>query len=187
MKLPENLNRPAPDIWGRSPVAWHPDAEAGFTLKFDGPPLTLLNQHAPKGAANVGLAHVHDPGDTYASVRMHWAELSAIFALQLALRHMSEAAEGQSPSIGSTTLKRVNAFIAESLDRPITLDDLAMAAGLSKFHFLRAFTRTVGMTPAVYLMHRRVQVAIAMAKHGKEPFAEIAYATGFADHSHLSR
>ena len=60
-------------------------------------------------------------------------------------------------------LRRVNDFIAISLDQQISLADLAQVAGKSRFHFLRLFTRAVGMTPARYVMHRRSKAAISMA------------------------
>jgi len=42
---------------------------------------------------------------------------------------------------------------------PLNLDELAAAAGVSKYHFLRAFTAVYGRTPALYLAERRIERA----------------------------
>ena len=43
----------------------------------------------------------------------------------------------------------------------ITVDDLATAAGLSRAHFSRMFTRTFGESPLSYLQTRRLERAAA--------------------------
>lgn len=44
-------------------------------------------------------------------------------------------------------------------DRPLTLDDLAAVACLSKYHFLRLFRATYGVTPMEYVSQRRIERA----------------------------
>jgi AraC-like DNA-binding protein len=82
-------------------------------------------------------------------------------------------------------------LVAKSLidDRPafaITLSDLARASGLSKFQLLRGFVRATGLTPHAYLMQRRVEMARRLIAHGAG-LAEAAFASGFADQSHMTR
>ena len=67
-----------------------------------------------------------------------------------------------------------------------TLADLAAAAGLSRYQFLRAFTRLTGLPPHAYLLQRRVQHARRLVRGGL-PLAEAAAASGFADQSHMTR
>ena len=43
--------------------------------------------------------------------------------------------------------------------QPLDLDGLAAAAGLSKYHFLRLFKATYGLTPAEYVSQRRIERA----------------------------
>ena len=68
----------------------------------------------------------------------------------------------------------------------IGLDDLAAAAGLSKFHFLRLFAARVGVTPHRYQLLLRVLHAKSLLRDGLE-IAEVALRTGFFDQSHLTR
>lgn len=67
-----------------------------------------------------------------------------------------------------------------------TLAELATDAGLSRYQFLRAFTRMTGLPPHAYLLQRRVQHARQLVRAGL-PLAEAAAASGFADQSHMTR
>jgi len=77
-------------------------------------------------------------------------------------------------------------LIEEALEAPLSLDDIAAAAGLSRFQLIRAFRRHLGQTPGVYLLERRVERARRLLKGGTAT-AEAAAACGFFDQSHLTR
>ncbi|MGE4298839.1 MAG: AraC family ligand binding domain-containing protein [Desulfovibrionaceae bacterium] len=68
----------------------------------------------------------------------------------------------------------------------LSLADLAGVAGLSPFHFLRVFTRSLGLSPHDYLTQTRVYAARALLK-GPDRLADVAARVGFADQSHLTR
>lgn len=68
----------------------------------------------------------------------------------------------------------------------LALSTLAAAAGLSRYQFLRAFSRLTGLPPHAYLLQRRVQRARRLVRAGL-PLAEAAAASGFADQSHMTR
>lgn len=68
----------------------------------------------------------------------------------------------------------------------LTLAMLAAQAGLSRYQFLRAFTRLTGLPPHAYLLQRRVQRARQLIGNGLS-LAEAAAASGFADQSHMTR
>jgi AraC family transcriptional regulator len=116
---------------------------------------------------------------------IHWTEISDILASNVARHHVSRAGALRSSVLPETSIRKINDLISNTLGQQIALDDLAQAAGYSRFHFLRTFTKSLGMTRSKYVMHRRVQAAVSMAKGTRESLASIAYATGFADH--LSR
>jgi len=82
-------------------------------------------------------------------------------------------------------------YVAKSMidDRPatpFTLSDLARASGLNQFRLLRGFVKATGLTPHVYLMQRRIERARHLIARG-ESLAEAAFASGFADQSHMTR
>jgi AraC-like DNA-binding protein len=57
----------------------------------------------------------------------------------------------------------------------ITVDDLAAAAGLSRAHFSRMFTRTFGESPRSYLQTRRLERAAALLRYTDRSVADISY------------
>ncbi|GAA0250917.1 helix-turn-helix domain-containing protein [Cryptosporangium japonicum] len=84
--------------------------------------------------------------------------------------------------------QRVRAAISYMHDRlgePIRLADLAGAARLSRYHFLRVFTRETGVTPARYLTRLRVEHAKHLLGRGLAVH-EVASACGFTSPGHLS-
>lgn len=69
---------------------------------------------------------------------------------------------------------------------PPSLGALADAAGMSRFHFIRAFAREYGRTPYAYVLERRVHEARRLLDGGTR-IVDAALACGFADQSHLTR
>jgi AraC-like DNA-binding protein len=61
---------------------------------------------------------------------------------------------------------------------PITVDDLAAAAGLSRAHFSRMFSRTFGESPRSYLQTRRLERAAALLRYTDRSVADIAVMVG---------
>ena len=68
----------------------------------------------------------------------------------------------------------------------ITLDDISRAAGLSRYHFLRTFNSSMGITPHAYLLQRRLHLARESIRGGAE-IIDAALDCRFADQSHFSR
>ena len=63
---------------------------------------------------------------------------------------------------------------------PLTVDDLAAAAGLSRAHFSREFRRAFGEPPHVYLLTRRLERAAALLRNTDRPVVEICLAVGLS-------
>lgn len=127
-------------------------------------------------------------------------------AHQLARRLLTTAANDLEPLIEDTVamldgldslrpatryemLRRLNvarAYLHAVLDRPVTLDELARQAGMSRFHLLRNFRQCFGDPPAAY--HRKLRIEAALAEIGANGIgsAEAALRYGFADSSSFS-
>lgn len=89
--------------------------------------------------------------------------------------------------LAAGTLRRIGEHIERELSNPISLHDLALAAGLSDCHFARAFKQSVGLPPHRYLMDRRIEKATALIRGTDRPLSQIALEAGFCDQSHFSR
>jgi transcriptional regulator of acetoin/glycerol metabolism/AraC-like DNA-binding protein len=95
----------------------------------------------------------------------------------------SPARGGLPPGAMRRVREHAEAHLSESMD----LAELAAIAGLSVYHFARAFKQTAGVTPHQYLVHRRIERAQEMLARSELPLSEIALAAGFSDQSHLAR
>jgi AraC-like DNA-binding protein len=95
----------------------------------------------------------------------------------------SHARGGLSP----LTLQRVCQYMDAHLETNIHTETLARIAGLSRWHFVRAFGQSAGATPHSYLVHRRLGRAQQLLADTDLPLAEIALKTGFSDQSHFGR
>jgi AraC-like DNA-binding protein len=84
-------------------------------------------------------------------------------------------------------MRRVSEYVESHLSETIDLAKLAATAGLSVYHFARAFKQSEGVTPHSYLIQRRVQRAQEMLAQTDLSLSEIALAAGFSDQSHLAR
>ncbi len=73
------------------------------------------------------------------------------------------------------------------IDQGGGLGELAAAAGLSRFHFLRRFKRATGTTPWRYLTDLRLAKARSLLADPAMSVREAAAAAGFADPAYFSR
>jgi len=78
-------------------------------------------------------------------------------------------------------------LIAAQADRPLSLAELAGAAAMSPYHFLRTFRAVVGMTPHQYILHTRLLRAAVELRRTSEEISAIAFAAGFNDLSTFNR
>lgn len=78
-------------------------------------------------------------------------------------------------------------YILSAYAGPITLDDIAAAAHLSKYHLLRAFHQVKRCTPHQFLQARRVQVARGLLAVQSLDLESVAEATGFGSRWSLQR
>jgi AraC family transcriptional regulator len=78
-------------------------------------------------------------------------------------------------------------FIHGNYQRPITIDDMARAACLSKYHFIRLFHALEGVTPYRYLQQKRVAAAQRLLSTTQLTHVEIAEQVGFDHRSTMFR
>ncbi|MBB5573277.1 MULTISPECIES: AraC family transcriptional regulator [Rhizobium] len=99
------------------------------------------------------------------------------------MREQRQADEGTNVP---AAIRRARDLIDDDPAASVTLADLAEASGLSRFQLLRGFAKATGLTPHAYLLQRRILRARGLIAAGM-PLAEAAFASGFADQSHMTR
>jgi AraC family transcriptional regulator len=118
---------------------------------------------------------------------LFWNETAGQFVDVLSTRYAMGGRAKPNGPLTVNILNRLKEFVLEHLAEPLDVATLAAMAHRSQFHFSRAFTRSVGVSPHRYVAHLRLQRAVEMIRDSKFGLAEIAAKTGFADQSHLTR
>jgi len=113
-------------------------------------------------------------------------------ALQLSAAVLTVLADAnKSPSAQSRRDERriTNALrqIEARSEGTISLSDLAAAAAMSPYHFLRTFRAIVGMTPYQFILLTRLRAAAVRLRQTSDGVAAIAFAVGFGDLSTFNR
>lgn len=75
---------------------------------------------------------------------------------------------------------RAKQFIDKNYQDDISLDALINEAYISKYHFIRLFRKTYGITPHKYLMEKRLKSAKLELESTKEPVSVICLKVGFS-------
>jgi AraC-like DNA-binding protein len=78
-------------------------------------------------------------------------------------------------------------WIDEHGHEPIDLARIARPSGLSSFHFLRSFARTLGVTPHQYLVRCRLKRAARLLAERECAVTDVAFDCGFNDLSNFIR
>ena len=78
-------------------------------------------------------------------------------------------------------------FLQTNYARALDLDEVARVACLSKYHFLRLFTRVHGITPVAYLQRKRSAVAARLLQTTQLTVNEVASSVGFPERTTLLR
>jgi AraC family transcriptional regulator len=90
-------------------------------------------------------------------------------------------------ALSSFQLRRVKERIDGHIDRPLSVADLAEAAGLSTAYFSEAFRKSTGYPPHQFLLRARVERAKELLRASDKPVIEIALACGFQSSQQLAK
>ncbi len=82
---------------------------------------------------------------------------------------------------------RIRSYVRQHLAAPLTVDDLATQAGLSKFHFIRMYRAASGRTPMADVRALRLDHARDLILTTRMPLKQIADQCGLGDPAHFSR
>ncbi len=112
-------------------------------------------------------------------------ESRLLSALDSLLKHATTRPQGP-PRREHAACLRAMRFLELHFAQNLTLSDLAREARLSKYHLLRSFQHTVGVSPHEYQTCLRIRYAKQLLSRGA-PLAAVAIDAGFSDQAHLTR
>ena len=84
-------------------------------------------------------------------------------------------------------VSRAIRFINDNIFDSLTLEDIAAAVNMSKYHFCRSFKSTVGVTVMEYVLKTRIMFAKSMLSAGELRIVEISERCGFSSVSYFCR
>lgn len=119
--------------------------------------------------------------------------LTTALAVQLLRQHAEQHEAMEEPTCelcGGLSLRaqrQVLEYINDHLTGDVSLETMARLVGLSRYHFIRAFKSSLGLTPHQYVVQQRVEKAKQLMATSRYPLREIAQMSGFADQSHFTR
>lgn len=144
--------------------------------------------HADAAFAVAGLEGGRATVPLYAAIRRLAAQARPCEEVVI---RVAAAALGvrRAPPVAAAERRRVR-DVAARLDAAcadeISLGEMARLAGLSRYHFIRAFRAVTGETPRQYLIGARLRAAADRLADTCEPVTQIALAVGFNDLSHFN-
>ena len=109
-------------------------------------------------------------------------QLNDLLATRLLAAHAGSAAVFQ-PALGGLApiaLRRAIERLRSDDDTDVSLAALASDAGLSRFHFCRAFKESTGLSPHAWLRQHRLEQAMKMLRDTDDSVVSIAAALGYA-------
>ncbi len=173
------------------------EGPASFRVLYVAPEvLDRFREDGCEGLVHLRRAHTHDRTLFRVLTSLHEAldrgasaleaECRLALALHELLRRFAEPGPRCPPADAAAPLLRARDLLHASPAQPVSLDELAAAAGLSKFHLLRAFAKRFGLPPHTYHTQLRIATARALLANGV-PISRAALEAGFADQSHLTR
>lgn len=108
---------------------------------------------------------------------------SAVFALLSS----EEEAPAAGTKLSDKALSLVASYLQDQLPEKIGLRELSELAGLSQWHFCRAFKASTGLSPYQWQLEKRLETAEGLLLQTDASIDYIAKSVGFYDAMHLSR
>ena len=159
--------------------------ENGFAAGFE---FAELYKQSDPLIEHLGLTLLAEADSATPSGRLYADSLIQTLTLHLLTNYGTSRALVRSVSGGLSgyKLRRTKEFIEEHLEDDLSLAEISAAAGLSQFHFARAFRRSTGSTPQQFVTQRRIERAKELLAKNDLPIVEVSLRTGFTNQSHFT-
>jgi len=110
---------------------------------------------------------------------------SYVYSFFMALRQFADS--NPVPSMMPTAIANAVQYIDINYANMIGQEQLAEQVGLSKYHFLRSFSKHVGLTPNDYVNRKRIEKSLELLLSTDHSLEQIANTVGFSSASYYIR
>lgn len=114
-----------------------------------------------------------------------WSRTQMLGYAYLLLSKLIEGREG--PEDRGDVIDRAAAYIENNYAEPITVDDIAAFAGVSRSWLYRGFMQRFGRSPTALLRETRLKTARTLLRGTTMHISEIAWSVGYPDALYFSR
>lgn len=114
-----------------------------------------------------------------------WSRTQMLGYAYLLLGKLIEGREG--PEDRGDVIDRAAAYIENNYAEPITVDDIAAFAGVSRSWLYRGFMQRFGRSPTALLRETRLKTARTLLRGTTMHISEIAWSVGYPDALYFSR
>ncbi len=121
-------------------------------------------------------------GQTYADC----ISMAIVARLLASASRVSTPERSRAGELAPWRLKRALDYIEACLGEPVSLADVATAAGLTRMHFAAQFRAATGLRPHEYLLRRRIERAQEMLVATGRSLVDVALSVGFQTQSHFT-
>jgi AraC family transcriptional regulator len=105
--------------------------------------------------------------------------------LQERMRPRSQVGTRASGGLLAWQARKVRDYVDAHLAGRVLVSDLSTILQLSEAHFSRSFKRTFGLSPHVFVLRRRLELAARLMLETSASLTDIALRCGFTDQAHL--
>lgn len=119
--------------------------------------------------------------------RMPLEQLAIVAACEARGLLRPQTVASRSTRLSPAQFNLATEYITANMTSDIALGDLAVAVGLSRFHFARAFAATTGMSPYAFLTAERAKLAASLLATTKLSLEGVARESGLGTITKLRR
>ncbi|WP_150278974.1 AraC family transcriptional regulator [Halopseudomonas salina] len=152
----------------------------GLSRLFEKPRFIRLDQRV-QGLLDFAAHELTRPSRLEGPLNWH---LGGVLLHTLHDRLFSLPAQVRQPH--SLDLSRLDAYIRQRLDQPVSVAEMAAQVHISPSHFHTLFRKRAGQSPHQYLLGARVEEAVRLICHSALPLSEVASRCGFSSQSALT-
>ena len=132
------------------------------------------------------LLAAEEVGEPFGSVYADSISIAIVARLLASAHYQHPSERAKVAELPKWRLKRAIDYVEARLAEPMSLADIASAAGLTRMHFAAQFKATTGLRPHDYLLRRRIERAQEMLVRDESALVDIALSVGFQTQSHFT-